>query len=94
MSTFVFKCLLLCALMSGTVCCMPKNYTLRIEKNDCAQCVAINTTICSGYCYTQVRFDAYILYCIVVTKTDAILRWEDNDRDTLKHNSKRKNLYK
>ncbi|XP_067382384.1 follitropin subunit beta-like [Channa argus] len=40
--------------MGGTVCaCMLKNYTLWIERQDCAQCVAINTTICSGYCYTQ-----------------------------------------
>uniref|UniRef100_A0A8D2ZZM9 Gonadotropin subunit beta-2 n=1 Tax=Scophthalmus maximus TaxID=52904 RepID=A0A8D2ZZM9_SCOMX len=29
------------------------NHTLWIERQDCAQCVAINTTICSGYCYTQ-----------------------------------------
>uniref|UniRef100_UPI003AAE4D54 thyrotropin subunit beta-like n=1 Tax=Centroberyx gerrardi TaxID=166262 RepID=UPI003AAE4D54 len=40
--------------MGGTVCdCMLENYTLWIERHDCAQCVAINTTICSGYCYTQ-----------------------------------------
>uniref|UniRef100_A0A669EQC1 Glycoprotein hormone subunit beta domain-containing protein n=1 Tax=Oreochromis niloticus TaxID=8128 RepID=A0A669EQC1_ORENI len=49
------KSLLLCALMVGAVyTCMLKNYTLWIEKQDCTQCVAINTTICSGYCYTQV----------------------------------------
>ncbi|XP_025757280.1 follitropin subunit beta-like [Oreochromis niloticus] len=48
------KSLLLCALMVGAVyTCMLKNYTLWIEKQDCTQCVAINTTICSGYCYTQ-----------------------------------------
>ncbi|CAK6968277.1 follitropin subunit beta-like [Scomber scombrus] len=32
---------------------MLKNHTIWIERHDCAQCVAINTTICSGYCYTQ-----------------------------------------
>uniref|UniRef100_A0A3B4WEZ6 Gonadotropin subunit beta-2 n=1 Tax=Seriola lalandi dorsalis TaxID=1841481 RepID=A0A3B4WEZ6_SERLL len=42
------------ALQCWTVCaCTLKNHTLWIESNNCAQCVAINTTICSGYCYTQ-----------------------------------------
>ncbi|XP_033486135.2 thyrotropin subunit beta-like [Epinephelus lanceolatus] len=50
----VLTCMLLCALVHGAVCaCMLKNHTLWIESHDCAQCVAINTTICSGYCYTQ-----------------------------------------
>ncbi|XP_062248749.1 thyrotropin subunit beta-like [Platichthys flesus] len=54
MPLFVSQCILLCVLMGGTVCaCMLKNHTLWIERHDCAQCVAINTTICSGYCYTQ-----------------------------------------
>uniref|UniRef100_A0A3B4GG22 Gonadotropin subunit beta-2 n=1 Tax=Pundamilia nyererei TaxID=303518 RepID=A0A3B4GG22_9CICH len=54
MPLFALKSLLLCVLMVGAVyTCMLKNYTLWIEKQDCTQCVAINTTICSGYCYTQ-----------------------------------------
>uniref|UniRef100_A0A3Q3LRI8 Gonadotropin subunit beta-2 n=1 Tax=Mastacembelus armatus TaxID=205130 RepID=A0A3Q3LRI8_9TELE len=54
MAFLVLKCLMLYALMGGTVCtCMLKNHTLWIERHDCDQCVAINTTICSGYCYTQ-----------------------------------------
>lgn len=56
MPLFVLKCMLLCALTGGTVCaCMLKNHTIWIERQDCAQCMAINTTICSGYCYTQVK---------------------------------------
>ncbi|XP_073325835.1 follitropin subunit beta-like [Pagrus major] len=41
--------------MTGwTACaCMLKNHTIWIERQDCGQCVAVNTTICSGYCYTQ-----------------------------------------
>ncbi|XP_059189035.1 thyrotropin subunit beta-like [Centropristis striata] len=54
MPLLVLKCMLLCVLMHGSVCtCMLKNHTLWIEMHDCVQCVAINTTICSGYCYTQ-----------------------------------------
>ncbi|XP_075947450.1 follitropin subunit beta-like [Anarhichas minor] len=54
MPLLVLKCMLLCALMHGAVCaCMLKNHTLWIERRDCGQCVAINTTICNGYCYTQ-----------------------------------------
>uniref|UniRef100_A0AAV2LYW9 Glycoprotein hormone subunit beta domain-containing protein n=1 Tax=Knipowitschia caucasica TaxID=637954 RepID=A0AAV2LYW9_KNICA len=32
--------------------CAPKNFTLRME-TECGQCVLVNTTICSGLCYTQ-----------------------------------------
>lgn len=55
MPLFILKYSLLCALMVGTVhACMLKNHTFWIERQGCGQCVAINTTICSGYCYTQV----------------------------------------
>uniref|UniRef100_A0A3Q3QQD8 Gonadotropin subunit beta-2 n=1 Tax=Monopterus albus TaxID=43700 RepID=A0A3Q3QQD8_MONAL len=54
MPLFVLKWMPLCALMGGMVgACMLKNHTLWIERQGCTQCVAINTTICSGYCYTQ-----------------------------------------
>ncbi|KAM4738317.1 follitropin subunit beta-like [Anableps anableps] len=33
--------------------CMLKNHTIWIEKKNCSQCMAVNTTICSGYCYTR-----------------------------------------
>ncbi|CAL8276416.1 unnamed protein product [Boreogadus saida] len=50
----LFVCVLLCVLISDTACgCTLKNFTLMIEKYECEQCVLINTTICSGYCYTQ-----------------------------------------
>uniref|UniRef100_A0A3B4WEX4 Glycoprotein hormone subunit beta domain-containing protein n=1 Tax=Seriola lalandi dorsalis TaxID=1841481 RepID=A0A3B4WEX4_SERLL len=65
MPWFVLKCMLLCALVGGTVCaCTLKNHTLWIESNNCAQCVAINTTICSGYCYTQVTTATHSHTCI------------------------------
>uniref|UniRef100_M4A1D5 Gonadotropin subunit beta-2 n=1 Tax=Xiphophorus maculatus TaxID=8083 RepID=M4A1D5_XIPMA len=45
---------LLFALMVGAVyTCMLMNHTIWIEKENCTQCVAVNTTICSGYCYTR-----------------------------------------
>ncbi|XP_041801138.1 follitropin subunit beta-like [Chelmon rostratus] len=54
MPSIVLKCVLLSLLVGWTACaCMLKNHTLWIERQDCAQCVAVNTTICSGYCYTQ-----------------------------------------
>uniref|UniRef100_A0A3B4GI22 Gonadotropin subunit beta-2 n=1 Tax=Pundamilia nyererei TaxID=303518 RepID=A0A3B4GI22_9CICH len=63
MPLFALKSLLLCVLMVGAVyTCMLKNYTLWIEKQDCTQCVAINTTICSGYCYTQVTTSVMMTY--------------------------------
>uniref|UniRef100_A0A3P9IJY2 Gonadotropin subunit beta-2 n=1 Tax=Oryzias latipes TaxID=8090 RepID=A0A3P9IJY2_ORYLA len=41
-------------LMAGTVCaCVLKNHTIWVEKQNCTQCIAINTTICSGYCYSR-----------------------------------------
>uniref|UniRef100_A0A8C7NS33 Thyroid stimulating hormone subunit beta n=1 Tax=Oncorhynchus mykiss TaxID=8022 RepID=A0A8C7NS33_ONCMY len=35
--------------------CMMENYTLLMEKRGCSQCIAVNTTICSGFCHTQGR---------------------------------------
>ncbi|XP_062314471.1 thyrotropin subunit beta-like [Osmerus eperlanus] len=52
----VFTCGLLGVLMGamGVVCdCMLENYTLLIEKHGCDQCMAVNTTICSGFCHSQ-----------------------------------------
>ncbi|XP_047217309.1 follitropin subunit beta-like, partial [Girardinichthys multiradiatus] len=54
MPLFVLRCTLLFAITVGAVCtCMLKNHTIWVEKKNCTQCVAINTTICSGYCYTR-----------------------------------------
>uniref|UniRef100_A0A3P9Q4Y3 Gonadotropin subunit beta-2 n=1 Tax=Poecilia reticulata TaxID=8081 RepID=A0A3P9Q4Y3_POERE len=33
--------------------CTLMNHTIWLEKKNCTQCVAVNTTICSGYCYTR-----------------------------------------
>ncbi|XP_074536772.1 thyrotropin subunit beta [Halichoeres trimaculatus] len=50
----MLRCMLLWMLLGWTLrACMLKNHTLWLEKHDCAQCVAVNTTICSGCCYTQ-----------------------------------------
>ncbi|XP_056154441.1 thyroid stimulating hormone subunit beta a [Lampris incognitus] len=33
--------------------CAPTDYTLYVEKPECDYCVAINTTICVGFCYSR-----------------------------------------
>ncbi|XP_017553257.1 thyroid stimulating hormone subunit beta a [Pygocentrus nattereri] len=33
--------------------CTPTEYTLYIEKQECDYCVAINTTICMGFCFSR-----------------------------------------
>ncbi|MBN3295686.1 TSHB protein, partial [Amia calva] len=33
--------------------CVPTDYILHVEKHGCAFCVAINTTICTGFCYSR-----------------------------------------
>uniref|UniRef100_A0A3B5LGR2 Gonadotropin subunit beta-2 n=1 Tax=Xiphophorus couchianus TaxID=32473 RepID=A0A3B5LGR2_9TELE len=54
MSLFILRWTLLFALMVGAVyTCTLMNHTIWIEKENCIQCVAVNTTICSGYCYTR-----------------------------------------
>lgn len=35
--------------------CVPTEYTLYVEKPECDYCVAINTTICMGFCFSRVR---------------------------------------
>ncbi|KAJ8399568.1 hypothetical protein AAFF_G00409790 [Aldrovandia affinis] len=42
---------LLCLLVGQVISiCSPADYTLYVEKPDCDFCVAINTTICMGFC--------------------------------------------
>uniref|UniRef100_A0A6Q2Y9M3 Thyrotropin subunit beta n=1 Tax=Esox lucius TaxID=8010 RepID=A0A6Q2Y9M3_ESOLU len=44
----------LCLLFSQAVTiCVPNEYTLYVEKQECDFCVAINTTICMGFCYSR-----------------------------------------
>ncbi|XP_053313503.1 thyrotropin subunit beta [Spea bombifrons] len=33
--------------------CLLTEYTMFVEKKECAYCLAVNTTICSGYCTTR-----------------------------------------
>ncbi|KAM9320246.1 thyrotropin subunit beta [Gastrophryne carolinensis] len=45
--------LLLCIAYGNTVpYCMLTEYTMYVEKEECAYCIVVNTTICSGYCKT------------------------------------------
>uniref|UniRef100_A0A3B3C5E0 Gonadotropin subunit beta-2 n=2 Tax=Oryzias melastigma TaxID=30732 RepID=A0A3B3C5E0_ORYME len=54
MSLFMLRSALVLAVMAGAVCaCVLKNHTIWVEKQNCTQCMAINTTICSGYCYSR-----------------------------------------
>ncbi|XP_003220553.1 thyrotropin subunit beta [Anolis carolinensis] len=32
--------------------CIPVDYVIHVEKRECAYCLAINTTICEGFCMT------------------------------------------
>ncbi|KAJ7998729.1 hypothetical protein DPEC_G00207900 [Dallia pectoralis] len=54
MESSVVMCGLLCLLFSQAVTiCVPYEYTLYVEKQECDFCVAINTTICMGFCYSR-----------------------------------------
>ncbi|XP_029428301.1 thyrotropin subunit beta [Rhinatrema bivittatum] len=33
--------------------CVPTEYTIHVEKRECAYCLTINTTICAGFCLTR-----------------------------------------
>uniref|UniRef100_A0A8C1U8L8 Thyroid stimulating hormone subunit beta n=1 Tax=Cyprinus carpio TaxID=7962 RepID=A0A8C1U8L8_CYPCA len=53
-----FNKMLFCSLLfvlGGDVllACSLKNYTLYVERHECGHCMAINTTMCSGMCFTQ-----------------------------------------
>lgn len=55
MDTAVFSCWLLFLLFSPVVpMCLPTDFTLYVERPECDFCVAINTTICKGFCYSRV----------------------------------------
>ncbi|KAK3556969.1 hypothetical protein QTP70_022312 [Hemibagrus guttatus] len=38
---------------SAVPMCVPTEYTLYVEKQECDYCVAINTTICMGFCFSR-----------------------------------------
>uniref|UniRef100_A0A8D2AGR8 Thyrotropin subunit beta n=1 Tax=Sciurus vulgaris TaxID=55149 RepID=A0A8D2AGR8_SCIVU len=33
--------------------CIPTEYTMHVDRRECAYCLTINTTICAGYCMTR-----------------------------------------
>lgn len=54
MSAFLSAVMFL-LLRSAMPSCVPTEYTLYVEKPGCDYCVAINTTICTGFCFSRVR---------------------------------------
>ncbi|XP_032936342.1 thyrotropin subunit beta isoform X2 [Catharus ustulatus] len=54
MSPFFVMSLLLGLIFGQTASlCAPSEYTIHVEKRECAYCLAINTTICAGFCMTR-----------------------------------------
>ncbi|XP_058861081.1 thyrotropin subunit beta-like isoform X1 [Acipenser ruthenus] len=54
MSAAVLTCALLClSIGNASSLCESTAYTLYVERQECAYCVAINTTICAGFCVTR-----------------------------------------
>uniref|UniRef100_A0A8C7ZIF3 Gonadotropin subunit beta-2 n=1 Tax=Oryzias sinensis TaxID=183150 RepID=A0A8C7ZIF3_9TELE len=54
MNTVLFPCWMLFLLLSPVVpMCLPTDFTLYVEKPECDYCVAVNTTICTGFCYSR-----------------------------------------
>ncbi|XP_040926702.1 thyroid stimulating hormone subunit beta a [Betta splendens] len=54
METTAFTFWLLFLFFSPAVpMCLPTDFTLYVEKPECDFCVAVNTTICMGFCYSR-----------------------------------------
>uniref|UniRef100_A0A3P9KZL9 Gonadotropin subunit beta-2 n=1 Tax=Oryzias latipes TaxID=8090 RepID=A0A3P9KZL9_ORYLA len=54
MNTVLFPFWMLFLLLSPVVpMCLPTDFTLYVEKPECDYCVAVNTTICTGFCYSR-----------------------------------------
>ncbi|XP_069488716.1 thyrotropin subunit beta [Ambystoma mexicanum] len=51
-SVFVTS-LLFCLTFEAAAFCVPTEYTMFVENKDCAYCLAVNTTVCAGFCHTQ-----------------------------------------
>ncbi|XP_040195586.1 thyrotropin subunit beta [Rana temporaria] len=52
-SIFMVSFLLCFAHGHAAFLCMLTEYTMYVEMEECSHCIAINTTICSGYCSTK-----------------------------------------
>lgn len=54
MKPAIFSCWLLLLLFNPAApTCLPSDFTLYVEKPECNYCVALNTTICMGFCRTR-----------------------------------------
>ncbi|XP_069617810.1 thyrotropin subunit beta isoform X1 [Ranitomeya imitator] len=54
MATIFLASFLFCiAFRNAFSLCMLTEYIMYVEKEECAYCIAVNTTICSGYCKTM-----------------------------------------
>ncbi|XP_028854856.1 thyrotropin subunit beta-like [Denticeps clupeoides] len=54
MAAALLFCALLCLLTKlAFPMCVLTDYTLYVEKQECDFCVAINTTICMGFCFSR-----------------------------------------
>ncbi|KAF7253743.1 Thyrotropin subunit beta [Varanus komodoensis] len=45
--------------------CIPVEYVIHVEKRECAYCLAINTTICEGFCMTWVHSWKTLLHLFI-----------------------------
>lgn len=71
MDTFLFVGGFLVLMFSPAApMCLPTDYTLYVEKPECSFCVAINTTICMGFCYSRVSAQFYSILGLETVHTN------------------------
>lgn len=51
--------------------CAPSEYIIHVEKRECAFCLAINTTICAGFCMTRVQGVTLFWAVVAITAVTA-----------------------
>jgi len=52
--------------------CAPTEYTIYFERQECNYCVAVNTTICMGFCFSRVSRQCEDRKCFVETVQHAV----------------------
>ncbi|XP_042615141.1 thyrotropin subunit beta-like [Cyprinus carpio] len=55
--------------------CAPTEYTIYIERQECNYCVAVNTTICMGFCFSRVSGHSEEKICITTFSADPLFTY-------------------
>ncbi|KAJ1139400.1 hypothetical protein NDU88_005773, partial [Pleurodeles waltl] len=53
MTIFIASIIFCLTFKQGISFCVPTDYIMYVENKECTYCLAVNTTVCAGFCHTR-----------------------------------------